>query len=279
MVSAGIEHVQIIGGEPLLTPGATLALIQELRARAIKSIEIFTNGLYLTPELLATFHRVGVSLALSTYGSTRESYIRIAGNAALYEAHLQLFPRLEAAGLDYRVCLVRMNRNEQDTIEGVAAAFGIPASRIRQDIVRMTGRAGAGLLSEGLVQEQWIGAETFRRPIRRATILRNANGHSCFSRKIFIAANLATYPCAMERRLSYGSLTTTPLSKVLAESAAFRAQGKDGVDGCKHCEYRYACFDCRPNCGAESLTAKPWYCGYNPITGHWTAPDHTLLEA
>ena len=49
----------------------------------------------------------------------------------------------------------------------------------------------------------------------------------------------------------------------------------DNVLICRDCEYRYACFDCRPlakaSAGetAEYLSAPPARCTYNPYTGQW----------
>lgn len=49
---------------------------------------------------------------------------------------------------------------------------------------------------------------------------------------------------------------------------------KDKVLVCKHCEYRYACFDCRPlaeglSCGKSYSNAPYPRCTYNPYTGEW----------
>ena len=49
---------------------------------------------------------------------------------------------------------------------------------------------------------------------------------------------------------------------------------KDKVLVCKDCEYRYACFDCRPlaadsNYGMNYSNAPAPRCTYNPYTGEW----------
>ena len=40
---------------------------------------------------------------------------------------------------------------------------------------------------------------------------------------------------------------------------------KDRIPGCKDCEFRYACFDCRPDAmeGSSDYLSKP-KCGYDP---------------
>ena len=37
----------------------------------------------------------------------------------------------------------------------------------------------------------------------------------------------------------------------------------------KECEYRYICFDCRPDSISDNIYEKPWYCTYNPREGKW----------
>ncbi|MCP4158097.1 MAG: radical SAM protein, partial [bacterium] len=44
---------------------------------------------------------------------------------------------------------------------------------------------------------------------------------------------------------------------------------KEKITGCKECELRFACDDCRVLAfqGTDSLEAKPPFCNYNPHTG------------
>ena len=45
---------------------------------------------------------------------------------------------------------------------------------------------------------------------------------------------------------------------------------KDEITGCKDCEFRYICTDCRAyREDPEDLLSKPLKCGYNLLTGLW----------
>jgi len=70
----------------------------------------------------------------------------------------------------------------------------------------------------------------------------------------------------------FGSIYGTTLESVL-EMDDFKKTGlikKDDVTGCKGCEYRYACTDCRAFLETPSdIFSKPLKCGYNPLTGIW----------
>ena len=48
---------------------------------------------------------------------------------------------------------------------------------------------------------------------------------------------------------------------------------KNEVEGCKDCEYRYICRDCRPDSLTGNFNEKPWYCTYNPYSGEWESFD------
>jgi hypothetical protein len=71
----------------------------------------------------------------------------------------------------------------------------------------------------------------------------------------------------MERRVNYGNLKEQPLIEMLNHQ--FRFLSKDNIEGCKDCEYRYGCFDCRPDSNGRGAYQKPWFCSYNPKTGEW----------
>lgn len=102
--------------------------------------------------------------------------------------------------------------------------------------------------------------------INKAFVTRLVSGHNCFSNRIYISSDLNIYPCVMERRISHGNIKENTL---LEFDTKILNYNKDYIDGCKNCEYRYACFDCRPNSLDENISSKPWYCTYNVNDGTW----------
>lgn len=92
--------------------------------------------------------------------------------------------------------------------------------------------------------------------------------HFCFGQRIYIDVFLDVYPCVMERRLLHGSLKDHELSEIIDAEGICKLR-KDDVDECKFCEYRYACFDCRPNAKERGFHDKPWNCTYSPCEGVW----------
>jgi radical SAM protein with 4Fe4S-binding SPASM domain len=76
----------------------------------------------------------------------------------------------------------------------------------------------------------------------------------------------------MERRISHGNLRdNTPLKELI--KTEIQGFSKDKVEGCKECEFRYACYDCRPDSISNDIYAKPYYCTYDVENGEWLDED------
>lgn len=86
---------------------------------------------------------------------------------------------------------------------------------------------------------------------------------------------MQVFPCVMERRLKHCRVTEERDIKL---NDTIRHFNKEQISVCSQCEYRYACFDCRPNSLSGVLNEKPWYCTYNPILGTWENTDEFILK-
>ena len=91
-------------------------------------------------------------------------------------------------------------------------------------------------------------------------IKKNLFRHNCFSYKFYIDARLNLYPCVMERRIKYGNLKNDNIVNIINDNVVPINFTKDNINGCKECEFRYCCFDCRPDSLSNNIKAKPWYC-------------------
>lgn len=100
--------------------------------------------------------------------------------------------------------------------------------------------------------------------------------NSCLNCKLSIdsAGNIKNCPSMAE---SFGNIEDTTLEESLQHKDFKRYWNltKDDIDGCKDCEFRYVCTDCRAYTersytNREGLDiSKPLKCGYNPYTGEW----------
>ncbi len=144
---------------------------------------------------------------------------------------------------------------------------------ISEDIVRISDKSELGLFSASLLKKKLMDSKQFEKRILSKNILSNMISHNCFSEKIYIDTDLNVYPCIMEKRFSYGNLMTNDLVSIINNNLSFVNMNKDIIETCKDCEFRYACFDCRPDSTSENYLTKPWYCPYNPYAGLWEDKD------
>ncbi|WP_347218002.1 grasp-with-spasm system SPASM domain peptide maturase [Chryseobacterium sp.] len=107
-------------------------------------------------------------------------------------------------------------------------------------------------------------------------ILEAVNHNSCLHKKISIDVdgNIKNCPLMQE---SFGNIQNRSLEEALSQPG-FRKYWditKDSIEGCKDCEFRYICTDCRAYTERSHYTpekldiSKPLKCGYNPYTNEW----------
>lgn len=118
-----------------------------------------------------------------------------------------------------------------------------------------------------MLKRKIIKESNFKKIQKIKFVHNNASVHNCFSRNLYIDCNLEVFPCVMERRFKHGNLKNSELSSLINESIQILT--KDFIVGCNKCEYRYFCFDCRPDSLGADQFAKPWFCSYDQNIGEW----------
>jgi len=259
------KNIQIIGGEPLLHPDIWNFLQHSIK-RGFKT-EIFTNGLLITEDIVQKLRKLNIQVALSWYGSKEEA-TRITQNTLFSEKVWNSIELLKKFQIPFRIATIITKYNER--------ASNPLGGKI--DIVRISGRASLQLLNIKLIRRKFLRLENFYRPISSEFILSNMVKHNCFGRKLYIDAQLNVYPCVMERRISYGNLIKKKLTDILKDNIRWLKLTKDFIEGCSNCEFRYACFDCRPDSLSEDIHAKPWYCLYEPNKGTWCSERERITD-
>jgi SPASM domain peptide maturase of grasp-with-spasm system len=116
-------------------------------------------------------------------------------------------------------------------------------------------------------------------------VLEATNHNSCLHKKIGIDkdGHIKNCPLMME---SFGNIQKVSLEEALAQPKFKRYWNvtKDQIEGCKDCEFRHICTDCRAYTERSHYTSenldisKPLKCGYNPYTNEWTAWSKNPLK-
>lgn len=260
----GVDKIQIIGGEPFLAARHLKEMILYAGGK-FDFIEIFTNGTLIDKSWFDFLAKNKIHVALSVYSYEAEMHDAVTNCRGSWSKTNQTIAELKAHGIAYRVCNVLMRGVELG--EKTTDLYDLHA---RGDVVRMSGRANFALLSDALIKKQLITKDTFKKPIAKKFCAALLSGHNCFGRKLYVSADLDVFPCVMERRQKHCSLRE---NQDIHLNKSLLRLNKDNVRECCFCEYRCACFDCRPNSLSENFFEKPWYCTYQPSLGTWDEVD------
>lgn len=267
LLELGVKKIQIIGGEPFMNK-KNLRDMLDYTVGKFTFIEIFTNGTLITEEWFDYLADNDIHIALSVYSYQEEMHDRVTGSKGSWLKTNGTISALKSHNIGYRVCNVLMKDIE----------IGEPTTDLYQvneekDVVRLSGRADFSLLSDELLKKKLITKKSFCNPIKKSFVSRLVTGHNCFQKNIYISADMSVFPCVMERRVKHCEIDAD--NKIILDDS-IRAFNKDKIDECCHCEYRYACFDCRPDSLNGDLNEKPWYCTYRPLSGEWENEDNFI---
>lgn len=269
LMSIGVKRVQLIGGEPMVS-SLFKAFLDHIIGR-FDFIEVYTNGTLITPAWVNYFKHNQIHVALSVYSYEPRNHDAVTGENGSWTKTNQAIKLLADAGVKYRVRNVLLNGislGEKNT----------PLYTLNQnrDVVRMTGRANKHLLSPENLRKKLITKRSFSARIKKSRVIQCVSGNNCFATHLYFGFDGTIYPCVMERRMSHGNINDAPLATLLKQEIL--KFGKNRVDECRDCEYRYFCFDCRPDSLSDKLNDKPWNCTYHPHTGNWDDPDEYVSK-
>lgn len=266
----GVSEVQLIGGEPFTIPEKTLFGMMAHAHGQFKSVELFCNGTMVSRTQLewmkAHVPRIRVALSLHSFiEKEQDKMTQVPGSYKTITATLETLREL---GMDYRYVGVYTAMAEL----GEEKDFGVPYKR---DYVRLAGRGSLRHYDRKLLKERLKTRGHFQFKDLRATVL-DIWDSNCFSKYFYVASDLEVYPCVMERRFSHGNLKGRKLIDIVDRSLLDFS--KTRVEGCRDCEYRYVCLDCRPDSLGGGKFEKPWFCLYDEQRGVWGDPDERVAE-
>ena len=256
----GVKQIQFIGGEPMIL-GKTLKEMILYARPDFDFIEVYTNGVFINKEWAQFFKDNRVHVALSIHSYDADEHDRVTTIKHSHRKVENAVRLLKALDIPIRT----------SAVETKGCKIGEkPADHpyeISPDPVRLTGRGAFNQYTFEMFKKKAITKDKKRFPLKKERIQWQVSGHQCFLKNLYIGTDLTVFPCVMERRHNYGNLKTTALESMINSNVRFFS--KDQVSGCKNCEYRYECFDCRPDSNGLSFNDKPWFCSYNPYSGEW----------
>jgi len=265
-----INNIQVIGGEPFSLQKDKFKDILSYLAKHFKVIEIYTNGSFLDADWLQFIKKYNFKLSVSLYHHTEDIHNKITQNHSSYFVLKNTIKLIEDSGVDYRIGYTRTKLNKNTSSELLKNNLKIQNDNIKIDNIRVSGRGNFNLIDKEVLAHKSITYNTFQTlKLKSKNFIKNLSHHNCFSGKFYISSDLTVYPCVMERRINYGNLKYDNLDTLLSRNGKVINLTKEDIEYCRDCEFKYSCFDCRPDSISKNIKEKPYYCKYEPHKGIW----------
>jgi radical SAM protein with 4Fe4S-binding SPASM domain len=274
----GCRQLQLTGGEPTLRPDIK-QLLEHAKAKGFEYIEVFTNGTLLTESMIQFFANVGIHVALSIYSYRSETHDSITRVPGSFKKTLNSLKLLLAYGVPTRCSVIAMKQNEADLNETSYFLNRLGVFDRAPDPIRPSGRGKNlenypekyGNRYKQTAPYFWVDSWTYSR---------NKYWNSCWFGKAAVTGEGDVLPCVFAREQVVGNVKEENLTRIVSGEKMLKIWRltKDQVEGCKDCEYRYVCQDCRPLAYGinKNVYEKSPRCTYNPYTGEWISVDEAL---
>ena len=198
----GCRKVQLIGGEPQLSPS-----FKRLLRRAVdigfEFVEVFTNLTRLDEDTLEFSAKNGVHFATSVYSEDPAVHDAVTTVRGSHRRTISNLRRLIAGGVQTRAAVIALD-DDPHAVEGTQrflVELGVGGSMGRGSGVREFGRG-----------EKLLG---------RTASLSGLCGH-CWNGNLALAPDGSVFPCVMARQWAVGNIATQSLAEILRGDALNR---------------------------------------------------------
>lgn len=272
----GCQHVQLIGGEPLLFRDFEKLVM--VACEHGYSVEVFTNATLLSEERARLFAGHGIQVRVSLYGGTAEVHDAITQVRGSFQRTCDALELLRDYDIGTTVAVIVMKQNQRDLQSIAECIRSLGHEYEGYDVVRPSGRGNDAELvptDSSVLSGRIMDHPNFSTD--RDSFHAYHHWNNCWSGKLAITSNGDALPCIFAREVVCGNIKTHTIAQLASEGSLVDAWAitKDRIDVCRDCEYRYACTDCRPLAASEShdLYAKYPRCTYDPGSGQWRNPE------
>jgi radical SAM protein with 4Fe4S-binding SPASM domain len=265
-IDYGVEVLTFIGGEPTIRIDLVDDLAAHARSRSPDIVLTMYSNLAIgkvTERTLDVVERHGIQFHTTIYGMDAATHDGMTLRPGSWAVTMDAIERCLARGIGIRVALF-VDMTATESVEAHKAWLrqrGISDYSIRPPI--RTGRGESQEWESRCNTNKLPGVFDYSEHQWEV----GRSGHNCYHDHMTIMPDGNSAPCIMTRDATYGNVARDGIASVLASDTyrQFASLSKDAITGCKDCEFRYACFDCRPAAMSASgdLLRKP-DCGYDP---------------
>lgn len=269
--SRGCTAIQFIGGEPLLHPDFKY-ILQYAYDIGINNIDIFTNGYFLTSEIIEVIKKVHASVRVSLYGHNKEVHDKITQFAGSFQSLDSALSLLKKENIPTNVAVVLMRENQLYLNEIIEYIERKGHKYSGYDTVRSVKHClqnSHAVTNKTILMQRYVKKSNFTTSYD--TYYRNKQWNSCWYGKFAVTAQGEVIPCIFSREFVCGNISKDSFEDIENKLLSYWRITKDSVITCQDCEFRYACDDCRPlsYSEGENLFSKYPRCFYSPERCEW----------
>jgi len=256
----GRAMVQFTGGDPLIHRHLVEA-VACASTLDFQGIEIYTNGLLLSQDLLEQLAPYAPSFAFSLYSPDASIHDIITQTKHSFKKTIDALHRTQALALPVRIGMAIMEQNaghEQAMLDFAESEFGLSAAFVRFDPVHETGR-GSNLNTKHIslmpsqnshMPDQTVGLEKEKlhhQVIQQDFVGKFANvspSKPLRQGKLAVCANGNISPCIFNREHVLGNIRQHSLLETI-EKAPSSGNKWPSVERWNLCQHHLSCADCQ----------------------------------
>lgn len=256
------KEIHIIGGEPLLDRTKLFSILEYIRFKHNKNTTIVlqSNGLMMTESDISFLKANNVTLKFVLYSYKNKIHDLITQQKGSFEKIMTLLKLISTKKLKIVIDIEILKINQYDIQNTISflKEYGIKQINcvpVLSNNPKIFPTLYLSNLNRSLENLSGVSKEQF---------FRNIEGHPCWNYSLSIMNNGDISPCIMDYSHIIGNIKNDNLIELLKHSAFqdYWELSKDKIDGCKDCEFRYSCFDCRMReiIDKDALFSRTRYC-------------------
>jgi radical SAM protein with 4Fe4S-binding SPASM domain len=260
------RSVRFTGGDPLLGSSLIIQGLQ-LAEQKIPNLELLSNLTSMTGEQAAALSQVSnLTVLFPMFGHDRETFGSITGRGELFGCFRHNLGLLKENGT--RMIGLVLGRSEQEAAAATGLLDDLGITACRHTPIPVSGRRTSDFGQHHQIREPAFGQTDV------LSFYRNQVLNTCLGDRVVVDVNGDITLCHHEPGFTIGNVQQERLKDLLRTGRHFELWQltKDKLEGCRCCEYRYACrYDCPVAAKAchGHITAKYPFCSYDPSTGTW----------
>ncbi|MCP2604597.1 radical SAM protein [Candidatus Aminicenantes bacterium AH-873-B07] len=240
----GCKEIIFIGGEPFLKRKKLMTLINYAKTLKIENIKVKSNLYLLSDDLIKDLGAYNVILDSNFYSYEERIHDQITGIKGSWRKWVKSCEQALKNNLSLKIVIEVLKLNQGQVENTIKFLKELGIKNIKISLVKSN--------DQNIWPDQFLNmiykTEEMLGGISKSQYFFNKEKNSCWFGKIAVTVRGQIIPCVMARNHVMGNVFKIRIKDIIRRKIVKKwwILTKDKIEKCKECEYRYACFDCRP---------------------------------